>query len=159
MFIIIFSCQYLRLHLYSLTNQAASSCRLDENLLTKMSKLMTHYVELWQRDNAKRSEAEQQAQSLYSYKQHGEVPETDEQLLEKLTKATFPTYQKVSNKYEAMYAVIYIKMVADSLSSCFRENSLYTSVLVPEKAVDNGLFISSNVIGYIYFSEHIYISI
>ncbi|XP_067947566.1 midasin-like [Watersipora subatra] len=88
------SSTYLRLQLAGLCNHAHSSSNIDNSLISKLLELMQCYVTLWRSDNDKRAEKEQEASSLYSYKQHGAEPETDEQILEKLTQQNFPSYHK-----------------------------------------------------------------
>lgn len=63
--------------------------------MSKLCTLMKQYVAMWQSDNAKKAEKEAEATSLYSFKQHGEEPETDDELIEKLTKQSFPSFHQV----------------------------------------------------------------
>lgn len=85
----------MRLQLSNITNEACSSHRLDHLLLSKLLALMEHYVSMWQADNVKKSEREQEASSLYAFKQHGEVAESDEVLIDRLTKQSFPSFHQV----------------------------------------------------------------
>lgn len=94
-FVIYIRTQYLRLVLTGVSNHAYSSARLDQTLLSRLTSLIVHYLEAWKSDNERRAEKEKERESLYSFKQHGEEAESDEQLLDKITKLNFPSYHKV----------------------------------------------------------------
>lgn len=85
----------MRLYLSSLKNLAYSTNDLGPQIAAKALPLLRHYITSWQEDNARKSEEEQQSTSLYSFRQHGEEPESDEQLIERLTKENFPSYHSV----------------------------------------------------------------
>ena len=91
-----YSSQYLRLYLSSVTTDAYNSPTLTQDLLSKLTSLIDHYLEAWKADNVRRAEKEQEMTSLYSFKQHGEEIETDEQLIDKMTQQNFPSYHQVS---------------------------------------------------------------
>lgn len=94
-FVIYIRTQYLRLVLTGVSNHAYSSARLDQTLLSRLTSLIVHYLEAWKSDNERRAEKEKERESLYSFKQHGEEAESDEQLIDKITKLNFPSYHKV----------------------------------------------------------------
>lgn len=96
---------YPRLCVANLQNRIFSSGRLDDELLLKMSHLLRMCLSLWQADNERKKAKELEAGSLYSFKQYGEEPETDEQLIEKLTKENFPSYQKVCATTTGVHAL------------------------------------------------------
>ena len=85
----------MRLYLSSVTNHAYSSLAMTRSLLSKMTSLISHYLDVWRADNVRREQKEQDMTSLYSFKQHGEEAETDEQVIEKMTQQNFPSYHQV----------------------------------------------------------------
>ena len=52
------------------------------SLLSKLTSLISHYLDVWRADNVRREQREQDMTSLYSFRQHGEEAETDEQVIE-----------------------------------------------------------------------------
>jgi len=85
----------LKLFALVLQNQAYSNGRLTPELLEQLGLLLTNYSRLWSEEQERLAQAQQQKESLYAFKSHGEEVKTDDELLAEIVKQNFPAYHQV----------------------------------------------------------------